>query len=387
MVTLPAQTGETEFLQNRRLCDATILRIIILLTIVFVVIMTLILPVSAGSGTVTIHAASDPKSTFTLGEKIIFTGTNTDSNTTYLSLGGQHMRATGSQIQSSDPRTTGVVDGDASTFLAIPVEPDGKWTWTWDTHNLVEPGTYVVTVLSTPRDNQHVDNSVKFSGWSGIFVLPAGASISAAASTEYLLSANLGTSMMDTDYSENVCDTFGGGKRPDFTNRTTKGVYVDWETDLEKSRLAVCPGFETGISASKFIRIHADQVRGIVPITIKVYKAEGGNEKTLVAVKTASGTEAVDLYLDLTQPLPALTDTPPSSPIRTTVPGTSPLATVTLTSTAPSIPSGTSVTPIIKSSAKPLPTSWPNDSPEKAPVDPALILTAIGVAGIALRRA
>ena len=91
-------------------------------------------------------------------DTITFSGINTASNTTYLSLSGPNMHPNGSQIQKGWPGKFPVTDEDASTFMAVSVGPDNTWAYTWDTHNVaIDSGMYTVYAVSTPRDIPHIN--------------------------------------------------------------------------------------------------------------------------------------------------------------------------------------------------------------------------------------
>lgn len=135
-------------------------------------LLMLIMPVSASSGmdqvqdagpaTVTISASPSTNGTYVFGDKITFSGSNTDSRTTYLFLSGPGPNTAGSQITRDDPALWPVIDGAASTFLAVRVgEEDQQWSWTWDTHKSpLSAGTYTIYAVSTPRDKTHLDSAV-----------------------------------------------------------------------------------------------------------------------------------------------------------------------------------------------------------------------------------
>jgi hypothetical protein len=94
------------------------------------------------------------------GDTITFSGTNTDSGTTYLFITGPGLNMNGAQIQSMHPDQSPVTDGDASSFQAVPVGPDNQWSYTWDTENvLIGPGSFTIHAAGAPRDLAHTDTT------------------------------------------------------------------------------------------------------------------------------------------------------------------------------------------------------------------------------------
>ncbi|MDD1691296.1 MAG: hypothetical protein LUQ66_11640 [Methanoregula sp.] len=128
-----------------------------------------IVPVAGSAGGSPAASGGDAPVTITplvnlryiIGEDTItFSGTNTDSGTTYLFLSGPNLDINGSQIQKDWPGKYPVTDGDVSTFMAVSVGPDNTWSYTWDTHNVaIDSGTYTVYAASTPRDIPHINSS------------------------------------------------------------------------------------------------------------------------------------------------------------------------------------------------------------------------------------
>jgi hypothetical protein len=93
-------------------------------------------------------------------DSIAFSGINTASNTTYLFITGPNLDPDGSQIQSSHPGQSPVIDSDASTFLTASVGPDNQWSYTWNTRKvLIDAGMYTVFAASTPRDFSHINDT------------------------------------------------------------------------------------------------------------------------------------------------------------------------------------------------------------------------------------
>jgi len=109
--------------------------------------------VNIQKGAVTIVAAGDQS--YYLGEEVKFSGTNTETQTTYLFIIGPNLNQYGAQIQSLDPRANAVTDGTTSTFQSADVLGDNTWSWKWGTSNVaLDAGTYTVYAVSGPRDAQ-----------------------------------------------------------------------------------------------------------------------------------------------------------------------------------------------------------------------------------------
>jgi hypothetical protein len=137
----------------------------------FLVILLVIMPVSASpngsqahaadSSIVTIYAPPPARGAYIYGDRIPFSGINSDSNTTYLFVTGPDLWAAGSQIESNDSRIAPVTNGVVSTFRAVSVGTGNQWSWTWDTHKVpLNTGTYTVYAVSTPRDKNHLGSAV-----------------------------------------------------------------------------------------------------------------------------------------------------------------------------------------------------------------------------------
>ena len=124
-------------------------------------ILAIIIPAAGAAssdGSVTITPLKN--GVYSLGDTLTFSGTNTDSGTTYLFITGPNLVPEGSQIQSTHPRTSPVIDGDASTFLAAFSSAGNRWDWTWDSRNaLIDTGLYTLYATSKPRDLPHINDT------------------------------------------------------------------------------------------------------------------------------------------------------------------------------------------------------------------------------------
>jgi hypothetical protein len=100
-------------------------------------------------GDVTITATGT--GVYYLGEEITLSGTNTDSDITYLFLTGPNLGTNG--VKLSDPGVN-AVNGSAATFTTVAVETDDTWVYRWDTSNLnrtLESGGYTIYAVSEPH--------------------------------------------------------------------------------------------------------------------------------------------------------------------------------------------------------------------------------------------
>ncbi len=112
-----------------------------------------VFPVSADTG-VTIAAQGDQS--YYLGEKVVFSGHNYDSDTTYIFITGPGVFVTGPGIPSGGGKLTSplqpVVSGNPDSFTLVKTKPDKTWEYTWYTANLtLDAGTYSVYAVSQPK--------------------------------------------------------------------------------------------------------------------------------------------------------------------------------------------------------------------------------------------
>jgi PKD repeat protein len=105
-----------------------------------------------GTDTVTMVYAGD--GSYFFGERIRFSGTNTESGTTYLFLKGPGLPAEGAQIASPDPRNNPVVNGAPATFGQATVPADHTWRYDWYTYEDIplDEGPYQVYASAYPAD-------------------------------------------------------------------------------------------------------------------------------------------------------------------------------------------------------------------------------------------
>jgi len=97
-------------------------------------------------GAVTVVAAGTQN--YFLGEEVKFTGTNSETDFTYLFITGPNLPGPGGQM--TDPRTA-VDPYVPATFQPSDVLEDNTWEYKWQTANLnLDAGTYTVYAVATP---------------------------------------------------------------------------------------------------------------------------------------------------------------------------------------------------------------------------------------------
>jgi hypothetical protein len=112
----------------------------------------MISPVSAYAG-VTIAAQGDQS--YYLGEKVIFSGHNYDSDSTYLLITGPGIPNGGGKLTSPQQD---VVSGNPGSFTVVKTKPDNTWEYAWYTSNVtLDAGTYTVYAVSQPKAQDQPD--------------------------------------------------------------------------------------------------------------------------------------------------------------------------------------------------------------------------------------
>jgi len=130
----------------------------ILLLIIVGAAVLMISPVSADTG-VTLAAQGDHS--YYLGEKVVFTGHNDDSDTTYLFMTGPGVFVTGPGIPSGGGKLTSplqdVVSGNPDSFTVVKTKQDKTWEYAWYTANLnLDAGTYTIYAVSQPKAKEQL---------------------------------------------------------------------------------------------------------------------------------------------------------------------------------------------------------------------------------------
>jgi hypothetical protein len=127
-------------------------KMIMLLLIIGAAVL-LVFTVSADTG-VTIAAQGDQS--YYLGEKVVFSGHNYDSDSTYLFITGPGLFVTGPGIPNGGGKLTSpqqdVVSGNPDSFTVVKTKPDKTWEYFFYTANLpLDAGTYSVYAVSQPK--------------------------------------------------------------------------------------------------------------------------------------------------------------------------------------------------------------------------------------------
>ncbi len=127
---------------------------IILLLIAAGATVLLVSPVSAlpagnpeGKPAVTIVAQGD--GSYYLGEKVVFSGINTVSDSTFLFITGPNLPENGGKLTSPLQNAT---SGDPGSFAVVKTKVDKTWDCQWYTSDLMlDAGTYTIYAASRPK--------------------------------------------------------------------------------------------------------------------------------------------------------------------------------------------------------------------------------------------
>jgi len=104
-------------------------------------------PVSAAEKPV-VTVVAQGTGAYYLGEKAVFSGTNTAADSTYLFLTGPNLPANGAKLTA--PKTA-ATSGNASTFTIVKTSPDKTWKYSWYTAGLLlDAGSYTVYAAAGP---------------------------------------------------------------------------------------------------------------------------------------------------------------------------------------------------------------------------------------------
>ncbi|WP_292348356.1 MULTISPECIES: hypothetical protein [unclassified Methanoregula] len=115
-------------------------------TLLLLACFCLLVSCACAATAVTVTAVGDRS--YYLGEKVIFRGQNTDSDTTYLFITGPNIAAGGGKLTS--PRQA-VVSGNPDTFTVVKTQPDKTWEFPFYTANLpFDAGSYTLYAVSSP---------------------------------------------------------------------------------------------------------------------------------------------------------------------------------------------------------------------------------------------
>jgi hypothetical protein len=117
-------------------------------------------PVSAVDG-ITIAARGDQS--YYLGEEVGLSGSNYDSDFTYLFIVGPDISGSGGKLTSPHQN---VVSGSPDSFDRVKTKSDKTWEYIFYTDNLgINPGPYTIYAVSQPKTKDQL-NGVKFNNVS-----------------------------------------------------------------------------------------------------------------------------------------------------------------------------------------------------------------------------
>lgn len=142
-------------------------KMILLLIMAGAVVLSLS-PVSAEKPFVTIVAQGDQS--YYMGEKVVFSGMNTDSDSTYLFITGPNLPDDGGNLASPDQDT---VSGNPGSFTVVKTKPDKTWEYTWYTSNLrLDAGSYTVYAVTKPETKDRFNDLTTYGTISIIYKKP-----------------------------------------------------------------------------------------------------------------------------------------------------------------------------------------------------------------------
>ncbi|MDD1691309.1 MAG: hypothetical protein LUQ66_11705 [Methanoregula sp.] len=128
-------------------------KMILLLIMAGAVVLSLS-PVSAEKPFVTIVAKGDQS--YYMGEKVVFSGMNTGSDTTYLFITGPNLAEGGGKLASPNQNA---VSGDPGSFTQVQTKPDKTWEYTWYTSDVrLDAGTYTIYAVTNPESKDQFNN-------------------------------------------------------------------------------------------------------------------------------------------------------------------------------------------------------------------------------------
>jgi len=140
----------------------------VLLLIMAGAIVLSISPVSAEKPYVTIVAKGDQS--YYMGEEVVFSGMNTDSDSTYLFMTGPNLPDGGGKLSSPYQKP---VSGDPGSFTMVKTKPDKTWEYTWYTYNgKLDAGTYTIYAVSKPETKDQFNDLTTYGTVSIIYKKP-----------------------------------------------------------------------------------------------------------------------------------------------------------------------------------------------------------------------
>lgn len=142
-------------------------KMILLLIMAGAVVLSLS-PVSAEKPFVTIVAKGDQS--YYMGEKVVFSGMNTDSDSTYLFITGPNLPDNGGNLASPKQNTS---SGNPDSFTLVKTKQDKTWEYTWYTSDLkLDAGSYTVYAMTKPETIDQFNNLTTYGTVSIIYKKP-----------------------------------------------------------------------------------------------------------------------------------------------------------------------------------------------------------------------
>jgi hypothetical protein len=128
----------------------------------------MISPVSAEKPSVTIVAKGDQS--YYMGEKVIFSGMNTDSDSTYLFITGPNVPDGGGLLSAPQQHP---VSGDPGSFTVAKIRPDKTWEYIWYTSDVkLDAGTYTIYAVSKPETKDQFNDLTTYATVGIIYKKP-----------------------------------------------------------------------------------------------------------------------------------------------------------------------------------------------------------------------
>ena len=147
--------------------DQSCFRMLILLLITVGAAVFLISPVSAD--TVVTIAAKGGQSYY-LGEEVVLSGVNSDSDSTYLFITGPNLPEGGGKLYSPHQSP---VSGDPGSFTLVETRADTTWEYTYYTSNgELGPGVYTFYAVSQPETKDRFSDLTTYGATSIILEKP-----------------------------------------------------------------------------------------------------------------------------------------------------------------------------------------------------------------------
>lgn len=106
-------------------------------------------------GDVTIVAAGDQS--YYLGEEVKLSGTNSETDMTYLFVTGPNLPTLGASLKNPKQE---INNNQPQSFDEADVQDDDTWEKKWQTQNLeLDAGTYTIYAVSAPNDKDHLNDA------------------------------------------------------------------------------------------------------------------------------------------------------------------------------------------------------------------------------------